>query len=227
MRTTRRGRRCLLCHVTLPLGGLHLQDSPNESSFTQLPQRRVNMKLVRCVGSVTTPLMSNFTTQGSHDKHHRSCNGGLSLSDLPVEIIWQIASYLATPTITCLLKPITVRQRKYDLCSVRLVCRDLKLKVQEPFMRAAFGELEVDMVPEALQKLIEISEDPEVSSVVKTLYFLADQGGGDLDHEAWYEDNMERIYMENGAGAALITRALEGFSHLKCVKIQPVQWVSM
>lgn len=153
----------------------------------------------------------------------------LTLTDLPIELIWHIASYLTTPTLIRDFDFVTMRKRKYDLCAFRLVCRSLHDKVQDVFLPAAFHTLDVDLTRSHLDALIEISENREYAATVKELHFVMAEAWPEYPDD-WSEDfeqeRMERNHLERGTGAILLSRALKAFSALTTVRIKPVMWVS-
>ncbi|KAF2999333.1 hypothetical protein E8E13_005345 [Curvularia kusanoi] len=150
-----------------------------------------------------------------------------TLTDLPVELIWHIASYLTTPTLICDFDFVTVREREFDLCALRLVCRSLHDKVQDVFLPAAFHTLDVDLTRSHLDALIEISENSKYAATVRELHFVMAEAWPDHPDD-WSEDfeqeRMERNHLERGTGAILLSRALKGFSALTTVRIKPVMW---
>lgn len=95
-------------------------------------------------------------------------------------------------------------------------------------MPTAFEKLEVDLTRSHLDTLVEIARDSKCSALVRELHFVMVEAWPDAD--AWsdeFEQEMnERDHIEKGTGAILLSRALNGFSNLRSVRIQPVMWVS-
>lgn len=154
--------------------------------------------------------------------------GASTLIDLPIELIWQIASYIKTPTLIRDFEKVTVRKRSFDLCALRSVCRNLRDKVQDVFLAAAFHKLDVDLTRSALDALIEISRTNEYAKTVRELHFVMAEAWPDRDDwsEAYEQEMMERNHVERGTGAVLLSRALEGLKNLEAVRVKPVMWVS-
>lgn len=152
----------------------------------------------------------------------------LTMTDLPTELIWHIASYLTTPTLTRKFDIVTVRTRRYDLCALRLVCRSLRDMIQAVFLPTAFHALEIDLTRSHLEALIEISRNSEYAATVRELHFVMAEAWPDPDDEseAYEQEMMERNHVERGVGAILLSKALEGFPTLQTIRIKPVMWVS-
>ena len=108
------------------------------------------------------------------------------------------------------------------------MCRNLHDKVQEVFSSAAFDTLEVDLTPSDLDALVEIAKDSKCSAAVRELHFVRAETWPDSDDwsEAYEQEVIEQNYIERGSGAILLSRALNGFSNLKAVRIKPAMWVS-
>lgn len=152
----------------------------------------------------------------------------LTVTDLPIELIWHIASYLTTPILTRDFEEVTLRTRRFDLCNLRLVCRSLHDMVHDIFLPAAFSTLELDLTRSALDTLIEISENSKYAASVRELYFVMAEAWPDPDDwsEAYEQEMAARNHVERGTGAILLSRALKGFPNLKAVRVKPVMWVS-
>jgi hypothetical protein len=152
----------------------------------------------------------------------------LTLTDLPTELIWHIASYLTTPTLTRNYDIVTVRTRRFDLCALRLVSRSLRDMIQAVFLPTAFHTLEIDLTRPHLDALIEISENSEYAATVRELHFVMAEAWPDPDDEseAYEQEIVERNNVERGVGAILLSKALEGFPTLQSIRIKPVMWVS-
>ena len=152
----------------------------------------------------------------------------LTMTDLPTELIWHIASYLATPTLTRNFDIVTVRTRRFDLCALRLVCRSLRDMIHAVFLPTAFQALEIDLTQSHLEALIEISRNSEYAATVRELHFVMAEAWRDPDDEseAHEQEMMERNHVERIDGAILLSMALKGFPTLETIRIKPVMWVS-
>lgn len=150
------------------------------------------------------------------------------MTDLPTELIWHIASYLTTPTLTRNFDIVTVRKRRFDLCALRLVCRSLRDMIQAVFLPTAFHTLEIDLTRAHLNALIEISENSEYAATVRELHFVMAEAWPDPDDEseAYEQEMAERNHIERELGTWMLMKALKGFPTLKTIRIKPVMWVS-
>lgn len=99
--------------------------------------------------------------------------------------------------------------------------------MQSVFLDAAFSELEVDLTLSHVNALIKISRHEVYSNAVRTLNFAMDQTWIDEWTEGLDEEQDERNYMEQGAGAYLLTKALQRLPNLEVIKIEPIKWVSL
>ena len=97
------------------------------------------------------------------------------MTDRPTELIWHIASYLTTPTLTRNFEIVTARTRRFDLCVLRLVCRSLRDMIQAVFLPTAFQTLEIDLTRPHLDARIEISENSEYAANVRELQFVMEE----------------------------------------------------
>lgn len=170
---------------------------------------------------------SNLATEPDASRTSDACRP-LTMTDLPTELIWHIASYLTTPTLTRNYDIITFRKRRFDICALRLVCRSLRDMIQALFLPTAFHTLEIDLTRPHLDALIEISKNTEFAVAVRELHFvMAEVWPDPVDWSESFEQEMtERNHIEHGAGTLVLSRALRDFPALKTIRIKPVMWVS-
>ena len=83
----------------------------------------------------------------------------VDLFQLPVEIVQSIGIPLALP----------------DLCSLRLVCREISKRINRQFGDAAFGLVRLDLTPKSLQRLRDIA-DSAFAEYVLALYIPHENG---------------------------------------------------
>ncbi|KAF2181725.1 hypothetical protein K469DRAFT_256118 [Zopfia rhizophila CBS 207.26] len=148
----------------------------------------------------------------------------LHLPELPTELVWSIASYLAEPRIVRTADTRRSRRRKFDLCALRLLCRALREKVQSVFVVSAFEELEVDIILHHLEALGDISRDPIFGPAIRTLTFAMDELWPERMTEEMDEEMAERSYVERGVASAMLMPALQNLPNLRTIKITPTSW---
>jgi hypothetical protein len=85
------------------------------------------------------------------------------LSDLPTEIIQQIAGHLVRNRIE--------RFEDHGIYNLRLTCRALCLKTEYEFGRAAFSTLQLDLHSKTLQRFLKICRRPAFGKAIKKLIF--------------------------------------------------------
>ena len=83
-----------------------------------------------------------------------------NLQFLPIEVVEIVASNLQRP----------------ELCSLRLVCRDLYKKSLGAFARL-HNAVKTDLSAQSLQKLVEMSNSAYLAPYIRTLHFRADKEG--------------------------------------------------
>jgi hypothetical protein len=85
------------------------------------------------------------------------------LSDLPIEILQQIAGHLVRNRIE--------RFEDHGIYNLRLTCRALCLKTEYEFGRAAFSTLQLDLHSKTLQRFLKICRRPAFGKAIKKLIF--------------------------------------------------------
>ncbi|KAH8724772.1 hypothetical protein GQ44DRAFT_580061, partial [Phaeosphaeriaceae sp. PMI808] len=91
------------------------------------------------------------------------------LSSLPSEILSQIAQRLFTVVLYATTPKFNFQD--HGICSLRLTCRSIYLKIQYDFSKAAFSSLKLNFHPEALQRRLAICRHPAFGKAVKQLAF--------------------------------------------------------
>lgn len=109
----------------------------------------------------------HLTTCYSRFKKYRKM-AAPTLTDLPAELISQIAPYLVQGRVG------SYSSRLYGLYGLRLTCRTLHAKTLFDFSKAAFSTLFVDFSLQSLDRLHVISQHPTFCKAVKCIYFAHD-----------------------------------------------------
>jgi hypothetical protein len=147
------------------------------------------------------------------------------LPELPTELVWHVTSYLTVPQINRSFDSVTLRRRRYDLCALRSTCCSQRGKVHGVFLYTTFTELDVDLTLQHLEAFVRIPHNAEYAAAIRSLHFVADQSWPETLSDDYFRESRDKEYVERGAGAALLTKAMDGLINFKTVKMQPVPWV--